>query len=79
MLSNLSMSCLLRVFEIIVWRGSLEVNPSILTHSYFVFILLYEPGLYFVLWTISMEIIISSVFLVAKPANSEYKFGPGAI
>ena len=65
------MSCLLRVFEIIVWRGSLEVNPSILTHSYFVFILLYGPGLYFVLWTISMEIIISSVFLVAKPANSE--------
>lgn len=79
MLSNLSMSCLLRVFEIIVWRGSLEVNPSILIDSYFVFILLYGAGLYFVLWAISMEIIISSVFLVAKPANSEYKFGPGAI
>ena len=62
-----------------MWRGSLEVNPSILIDSYFVFILLYGAGLYFVLWAISMEIIISSVFLVAKPANSEYKFGPGAM
>lgn len=44
---------------IIIWKGTLEINLSILIGS-------------FVIKTVSMEMVISPVFLFSKPGNSKF-------
>lgn len=50
---------LLVLTVIIIWKGTLEINLSILIGS-------------FVIKTVSMEMVISPVFLFSKPGNSTF-------